>query len=139
MTKNTNVMQPTSVPVDAFLATVSERRRQEAKQLIALMQKISGEEPVMWGPSIIGFGSRHYRYATGREGDMPMLAFSPRKARLTLYFDGDFDAYAGYLEKLGKHTTSVACLYLNKLADADLSVLEAMLKELWRREQNRKE
>lgn len=79
---------PTEVPVQTFLMSVSEVRREEAEILITLMQDISNEKPVMWGPSIIGFGSTHYKYETGREGDMPLLAFSPRKASLTIYFRG---------------------------------------------------
>lgn len=122
-----NKTQPSKVSVERFLETVAEARRNEARVLIDIMWRISGEKPVMWGPSIIGFGSQHYRYDTGREGDMPRLAFSPRKAAVTLYFEG-FDDYADLLEKLGKHTTSVACLYVNKLEDIDLSVLTQMLE-----------
>lgn len=122
-----NKTQPTSASVEEFLAGVGERRREEAEALIAIMKRISGEEPVMWGPSIIGFGTMHYRYASGREGDMPILGFSPRKAKLTIYFDG-FDHYADQLAVLGKHTSSVSCLYANKLADLDLDVLTTMLE-----------
>lgn len=121
-----NATRPTSVPVEEFLATVPERRRNESADLIRMMREITGEPPTMWGPSIIGFGSQHYRYDTGREGDMPRLAFSPRKATLTIYFEG-FDRYGEELAKLGKHKTGVSCLYLNKLADADLDVLRGML------------
>jgi hypothetical protein len=95
------------------------------------MRRITDEEPVLWGPSIIGFGSKHYRYASGREGDMPILGFSPRKAKLTIYFDG-FDKYADQLARLGKYTTSVACLYANSLADLDLDVLTEMLETCYR-------
>ena len=119
--------RPTAVPVDEFLATVAERRRDESAKLIQVMNEITGEPPVMWGPSIIGFGSQHYRYDTGREGDMPRLAFSPRKANLTIYFEG-FDRYGQHLAKLGKHKTGVSCLYLTKLTDADPAVLRDMLQ-----------
>ncbi len=122
-----NKTQPTSASVEEFLAGVDARRRGEAETLIAIMKRISGEEPVMWGPSIIGFGTMHYRYASGREGDMPILGFSPRKAKLTIYFDG-FDHYADQLAVLGKHTSSVSCLYATKLADLDLDVLTTMLE-----------
>ncbi|NHB83645.1 DUF1801 domain-containing protein [Tessaracoccus sp. HDW20] len=121
------VTVPTEADVEAFLEGVPERRRDEADVLIDLMRGISGEEPVMWGPSIIGFGSQHYRYETGREGDMPILGFSPRKARLTLYFDG-WDRYSDQLARLGRHRLGVSCLYVNKLADVDLDVLREMLE-----------
>lgn len=120
--------QPTRVSVESFLQGVSDKRREEAHILIDLMQKISGQPPVMWGPSIIGFGSMHYKYDTGREGDMPVLAFSPRKASLTVYFEG-FDTYAHELSRLGKHKSSVSCLYINKLADIKLEVLRGMLEK----------
>ena len=122
-----NKTQPSAASVPDFLAGVSPQRQAEAETLIAMMRDISGFEPVLWGPSIIGFGSQHYRYESGREGDMPVLAFSPRKARLTIYFDG-FDQYADQLARLGKHSSSVSCLYVNKLADVDLSVLREMLE-----------
>ncbi len=82
----------------------------------------------MWGPSIIGFGSQHYRYETGHEGDMPRLAFSPRKASITVYFEG-FDRYTHELTVLGKHKQSVSCLYINKLADIKLDILRKMLEQ----------
>lgn len=120
--------RPTDVSVLSFLETVSDKRRQEALTLIDMMRDISGEEPHMWGPSIIGFGTHHYKYESGREGDTPMLAFSPRKASLTIYFEG-FDNYAEELKVLGKYKKTVACLYINKLSDVDLDVLRAMLKK----------
>jgi uncharacterized protein YdhG (YjbR/CyaY superfamily) len=119
--------KPTDVSVSEYLATVSESRRDEARLLIDLMQKVSGHQAMMWGPSIIGFGSQHYAYETGREGDMPRLAFSPRKAAITVYFSEGFDRYASELAALGKYKTSVSCLYINKLADVDMSVLERMI------------
>lgn len=119
--------QPTDVSIESFLEGVSDKRREEAGVLIAMMQDISGKEPRMWGPSIIGFGSMHYKYDTGHEGDMPQLAFSPRKASLTVYFEG-FDNYADELAALGKHKISVACLYINKLEDINLDVLRKMLE-----------
>lgn len=122
-----NKTQPTTASVEDFLSGLTERRRGEASTLIGIMTRITGEDAVIWGPSIIGFGSQHYRYDSGREGDMPGLAFSPRKARLTIYFSEGFDRYEDRLAKLGKHTTSVSCLYATKLADLDLVVLESML------------
>lgn len=119
--------QPTDVSIESFLDTVSDKRREEARVLIAMLQEISGEKPRMWGPSIIGFGTMHYKYASGREGDMPILAFSPRKANLTVYFEG-FDKYDKELAILGKAKTSVSCLYIKKLADIDRNVLRKMLE-----------
>ncbi len=123
-----NKTQPTSASVDDFLATVSETRQAEARTLIALMQNISDLPPVMWGPSIIGFGTQHYKSEAGREGDMGILGFSPRKSALTVYFYEGFDRYGEELGRLGKHTTSVGCLYIPKLSNIDLSVLESMLR-----------
>lgn len=120
--------RPTGISVESFLKTVSDKRREEAGKLIVLMQEISGEKPYMWGPSIIGFGSMHYKYDTGREGDMPQLAFSPRKASITVYFEG-FDNYAHELAVLGKHKYSVSCLYINKLDDIKLDILRKMLEK----------
>ncbi len=120
--------RPTGASVESFLQSVSDKRREEASRLIVLMQEISGAKPYMWGPSIIGFGSMHYKYDTGREGDMPVLAFSPRKASLTVYFEG-FDKYASELAALGKHKASVSCLYINKLADINLDILRKMLEQ----------
>ncbi len=98
-----------------------------------IMQDISSLAPKMWGPSIIGFGSYHYKYESGREGDMPQLAFSPRKAAVTLYIQGGFDRYGQQLARLGKHKTGVGCLYLNNLADADLGILREILEDIYRR------
>jgi hypothetical protein len=99
-------------------------RRADAKALIKLMQKAAGEKPAMWGPSIIGFGSHHYVYDSGPEGDMPVVAFSPRKAATVLYGLSSSEAL---LPKLGKHTRGKGCVYIKKLADVDQKVLEAMV------------
>jgi hypothetical protein len=114
--------------IEAFLASVAnETRRKDARTLIDLMQRVTGQPPRMWGPSIIGFGRYHYTYASGREGDMCAAGFSPRKAATTVYFEG-FDDYADDLARLGPHTTSVSCLYIKRLDDIDLGVLEDMLR-----------
>lgn len=123
-----NKTKPTTTQVTTFLQTVSDQRHQEALQLISTMQDICGEQPVMWGPSIIGFGSQHYKSEAGKEGDMPVLGFSPRKASLTVYFYEGFDRYGKELALLGRHKTSQSCLYINKLADIDLAVLKSMLE-----------
>ena len=123
-----NKTKPTDVSIDSFLQTVSPQRQQESQTLIMMMQAISAESAVMWGPSIIGFGSYHYKYETGREGDMPAIGFSPRKANITIYISDGFHNYGELLDKLGKHKTSVACLYINKLADIDLDVLHSIMQ-----------
>lgn len=127
-----NKTKPTSVSIDAFLNTLSNTRRTESQTLIDMMRKIPGEEPVAWGPSIIGFGLQHYKSEAGREGDMGILGFSPRKASLTVYFYEGFDRYGEEFSRLGKHKTSVSCLYINKLADINLDVLEIMLKSSYK-------
>lgn len=120
---------PTGQPVDEFLAGVpNERRRADAHTLIALMREVTGEEPVMWGPSIIGFGTYHYRYASGHEGDSPLAGFSPRKPHLVVYLVGGFeDRYAATLKRLGPHKTSKACLYLKSLDGVDMAALRELV------------
>jgi hypothetical protein len=113
------------VSVAEFIDAITDQsRRADAKALVKLMQKAAGEKPKMWGPSIIGFGSYHYTYDTGREGDMPVVAFSPRKAATVLYGLSDAEAM---LPKLGKHTRGKGCVYIKKLADVDQKVLETMV------------
>lgn len=124
-----NKTQPTNMPVDEFLSTVDGKRRKEAATLVDIMKRISGAEPIMWGSSIIGFGSKHYSYDTGRQGDMPVLSFSPRKSAITIYVAEGFDRYGALLDKLGKFKASVSCLYVSKLEDIDLEVLRQMLDE----------
>ena len=120
--------KPTDVSVDAFLAGVEHPvRRADGKALRTMMERITGEPAVMWGPSIVGFGTYHYRYASGHGGDRCRLGFSPRAANLVLYVGG-FPEYEALLRKLGKHKRSKACLYLNKLADADPAVLEEIAR-----------
>jgi hypothetical protein len=120
--------KPTQASVDAFLEAVAQpARRADGKALRDLMERVTGEPAVMWGPSIVGFGSCHYRYASGHEGDTCRVGFSPRSANLVLYVGG-FPEYDALLARLGKHKRSTACLYLNKLADVDLSVLEDIVR-----------
>lgn len=124
--------KPTKVLVKDFLKTVSEKRLTESEKLISLMQDVSGEKPVMWGPSIIGFGLQHYKSEAGREGDMAILGFSPRKAALTIYFYEGFDRYGEELNQLGKYKISQSCLYINKLDDIDFSIFKKMLISSYR-------
>ena len=122
-----NKTKPTRLSVAAFIDALTDpARRADAKALVKLMQGASGETPKMWGPSIIGFGSYHYKYDSGREGDMPLIGFSPRKAANVLYgMRGSSDSDA-LLAKLGKHTSAKGCLYIKRLADVDQKVLEAL-------------
>lgn len=114
--------------VEGFLNSVENpRRRSDGYAVLELMKRVTQLEPKMWGPSIIGFGSYHYKYESGREGDMPLSAFSPRKQNMTLYITYSFEGCAQLLEKLGKHKTSVSCLYINKLSDVDPAVLEEIV------------
>jgi Domain of unknown function (DU1801) len=125
-----NKTKPTKVSVASFIAALTDEiRRADAKALVKLMQRAAGEKPQMWGPSIIGFGSVHYHYASGREGDMPLIGFSPRKAASVLYGMTGFSGSKAMLAKLGKHTTGKGCLYIKRLTDVDLQVLEAMLTQ----------
>jgi hypothetical protein len=123
-----NKTKPTKLSVAAFIAKLTDRsRRADAKTLVQLMQNASGEKPKMWGPSIIGFGSYHYRHDSGREGDMPVIAFSPRKAATVLYNMSQFSDSGVLRAKLGKHATGKGCLYIKKLADVDQKVLETLV------------
>jgi hypothetical protein len=122
-----NKTQPTAVSVDAFLAGVTpEVRREDALSLREMMQRLSGEPARMWGPTIVGFGTRRYRTPAGREGDMLKLGFAPRKPAFVLYIPGwtDGDELLG---RLGKVSHGKGCLYVKRLADIDLDVLEAMI------------
>lgn len=127
-----NKMRPTDADADAWIAAVEPpARREEARRVDAWMREISGLPPVMWGSSIVGYGSCHYRYETGREGDMPRLSFSPRKGAFTLYLMPGFDGVAELLAKLGPHETAVSCLYLKKLDKVDADVLREILARTW--------
>jgi len=120
--------KPTELSAAAFIdALPDETRRADAKRLIKLMQSATGEKPKMWGPSIVGFGSHHYKYESGREGDMPLAGFSPRKAATVLYGLMGSGESEALLAKLGKHTTGKGCLYIKKLADVDQKVLETLV------------
>lgn len=130
-----NKTHATDASVDAFLAAVEpEQRRADGRILLDMMTRITGEPPVMWGPSIIGFGTEHYRYESGREGDMPRIAFSPRKAQLVLYLATSLPERESLLAKLGKHSTGKACLYITRLTDVDMVVLEELIARSWAHE-----
>ncbi|WP_426028752.1 DUF1801 domain-containing protein [Brevundimonas sp. TWP2-3-4b2] len=119
--------KPTEVPVADFIAAVENpKRRADAETLCALFEEISGEPPKMWGPSIIGFGRYHYRYASGHEGDAPRLGFSPRKAQTVVYVMSGFKGQEEMIARIGKVKTSVSCMYVNRLDQIDLGVLREM-------------
>ncbi|HLU23959.1 MAG TPA: DUF1801 domain-containing protein [Bacillaceae bacterium] len=105
----------------------SEKKKADAYELLQIFEEVTGYEAKMWGPSIIGFGRYHYKYASGREGDAPLVAFSPRKAKISLYLDYEGEERDRFLEKFGKHTKSKACIYVNKLADIDINVLKELI------------
>ena len=120
--------------VTKFLNSVEdEQKRNDSFEILKLMKQITKEEPKMWGSSIVGFGSYHYKGKSGREGDWMLTGFSPRKQNLTLYLMGGFDTHADLLNKLGKFTTGAGCLYIKKLDDVDKKVLKELVQESVRR------
>lgn len=124
-----NTTRPTDASVDVFLDGVEHPvRRADGKAVRAMMERVTGQPAVMWGPSIVGFGSYHYRYASGHEGTWCRVGFSPRSASLSLYV-GNFAEYEALLAQLGKHKRGKGCLYVNKLADIDLAVLEEITRQ----------
>jgi hypothetical protein len=129
MAHQPNKTAPTDADVDAFIAAVEHPvRRRDAERLIALMSGITGEPPRMWGSTLVGFGTYHYRYATGREGDAGAAGFSPRKTATTVYLPDGVDAHADLLATLGPHTTGVSCLYIKDLDAIDVGVLEEVVR-----------
>lgn len=120
----------TDTSVIEFIENVEHpRKREDAYQLLDIFTETSGYEAKMWGPSIIGFGSYHYKYESGHEGDAPLVGFSPRKAKISLYCMPYSSEREQLLAKLGKHTSGKACIYVNKLADIDIDVLKALIKK----------
>lgn len=126
-----NKTEPTQASVERFIQTFanSEQKKKDSYELIDLMKKVSGHEPKMWGPSIIGFGSYHYKYASGHEGDAPIIGFSPRKAAISLYVYTGLDEHEHLLEGLGKYKIGKVCIYVNKLSDIDRQKLIRLMKE----------
>lgn len=123
-----NKTQKTEVkPHDFIDAVENEQRREDSREMLKLMQEITGKEPVMWGPSIIGFGDYHYKYESGREGDSFQTGFSPRKNALTLYIMAGFSRYEDLMENLGTFKTGKSCLYLKRLDDVDRDVLKELI------------
>ncbi len=122
---------PTEVPVDEFLATLDDRRRAEGLELVELFRSVTGAEPVMWGPTMVGFGQYAYHYASGHEGVWPRAAFSPRKAKLSLYGLQTHSDALGLLARLGPHTTGADCVYVTRLSSIDLDVLRDLVALSW--------
>lgn len=106
----------------------NEKKKADAYRLLEIFEEVTGYDGKMWGASIIGFGSYHYKYASGREGNAPLVAFSPRKAKISLYLDYESEERETFLENFGKHTKSKGCIYVNKLADIDINVLKDLIK-----------
>jgi Domain of unknown function (DU1801) len=122
-------MRRTGAPVEEFLARVpGEQRREDARWLCGIMQEITGEPPAMWGPSIIGFGTYHYRYPSGREGDSALASFSPRRQYLAIYLVGEFEnRHRSALARLGPHKTGKGCLYVKRLDGVDQDALRELI------------
>lgn len=129
MAQSTPKTVPTDVPVASFLATVDDpARRADCETLVRLMEAATGERGCMWGGAIVGFGSYRYHYASGRGGDWPVVAFSPRKGDLSVYIMPGFERFAALMQRLGRHKTGKSCLYLKRLADVDLDVLRQLIE-----------
>lgn len=123
---------PTPESVADFIAAISDpEKRRDAADLCALLESVSGEPPVMWGNAIVGFGSYHYVYASGHEGDAPRIGFSPRKVNLTVYIVPGFDGREALVARLGKVKTALSCLYIKRLADIDRDVLRDLALSAW--------
>lgn len=130
MPSQQNKTRPTPADVDAFITAVSdEQKRADSYELIELMQTATGEPPIMWGLSIVGFGSYHYKYKPGREGDMPIVGFSPRKAALSIYVIDEVYHPTEMIKKLGKYTTGKSCLYVKRLTDIDGVLLKELVEQ----------
>jgi len=122
--------KPNEQSVEAFLNSVEdEEKRQDCLTILEIMKQITKAEPQMWGTSMVGFGTYHYKYESGREGDWFVAGFSPRKQNLTLYIMAGFSRYDELLSKLGKFKTGKSCLYINKIEDVDLKTLKELIKQ----------
>ena len=120
--------KPTAVSVESHIAAIAnEEQRKDARRLVALMRKVTEQEPRMWGPSIVGFGSYHYQYPSGHEGDSALTGFAARGRELVVYIAPDFESRGVLLAKLGQHRTGKVCVYIRRLANVDLKILEALV------------
>ena len=122
--------KPTKQKPEDFIAAIdNQQRRSDAQALLKIFNEVTGQRPVMWGPSIIGYGIYKYKYASGREGEWPLSGFSPRKQNLTVYIMDGFDDYDELLSQLGPHTTGKSCLYIKRLSDVNVDVLKSLIKK----------
>lgn len=122
--------KPTAQSVEAFLnKTADDKTRPDCDVLIKIMKKATRKEPAMWGPSIVGFGSYHYKYESGREGDAPLVGFSPRKGNISVYVMPGFEEYEALMKKLGKYKAGKACIYIKKLDDIDVKILQELIQK----------
>ena len=125
-----NKTKPTRASVTAFIDGIDDKQKKsDARKVAAMMRKATGKRARMWGPSIVGYGSYHYKYDSGREGDFMITGFSPRKQALTLYVMPGFERYESLMGKLGKYKTGKSCLYIKRLADVDENVLQRLITE----------
>ncbi len=125
-----NKTQPTTQSVTAFINSIDDKeKRADAKKVAAIMRRVTGKRAKMWGSSIVGYGTYHYKYASGREGDFMITGFSPRKQAMTLYIMAGFKNYDALMKKLGKYKTGKSCLYVKRLSDVDEKVLEKLVTE----------
>ncbi len=131
MAKTELKTKETNASVTDFLNAVEgEQKRSDCFEILKLMEQVTEQQPKMWGPSIVGFGSYHYKYASGHEGDSPLMGFSPRKQNITLYITTDYDEhFPKLMQKLGKHSTGKSCLYIKRLSDVDRGVLKQLMTE----------
>lgn len=123
-----NKTEKTKADPIKFLNALPEQKRDDSMEIVKIMREITGEEPYMYGPTIVGFGNYHYVYASGHEGDAPLAGFSPRKEALNVYVASDFDGKAELLQKLGKHKATKVCVYIKKLDDISIPVLKKLIK-----------
>jgi hypothetical protein len=122
-----NKTTETAASVPAFIKKLEPQRQKDAKVIIDIMREHSGFEPKMWGPAIVGFGTHHYKYESGREGDAPLIGFSPRKTEFVLYLPSDFNKREELLKQFGKHKTGKACIYFKKIEDINVDVMKKMV------------
>jgi nucleoid DNA-binding protein len=122
--------KPTKASVSAFIDAIEDpQKRKDCRELVKMMSEVTGKKPKMWGTSIVGFGTYHYKYASGREGDWPITGFSPRKQNLTIYIMLGFSKYGSLMKKIGKHKHSKSCLYVRSLDDLDRKVLRRLVEK----------
>jgi hypothetical protein len=127
---NENKTQATTASVaDHIAAIADEAQRKDCKTLVSLMKKLTGKQPKLWGPTIVGFGSYHYRYESGREGDAPLAGFAARGREIVIYLLAGSKAQEGLFAKLGKHRRTKSCLYIRRLADVNLTIVEALVRD----------